>query len=87
MDVPALDRLKAVEALVEETGLDRGKADRYAAHARRNLLSRRRTLSISPDVTRLAWSQGPEGPSPCAAGGADLGGVFAVGDVAQLLQG
>ena len=61
VDVPALDRQKAAEALVQETGLDWGIADRYAAHARRNLLSLRRTLAHISAVTRPAWSQGAEG--------------------------
>src|SRR5262249_5646172 len=60
--VPLLDRRKATEALLDEAaGLPRETADRYAAHAHRNLLSLRRTLAINPRFERPSWSQGDEG--------------------------
>jgi hypothetical protein len=61
VQVPPLDRLKATDALIATAGLDRDVADRYAAHARRSLLSLRRTLAVSPAFMRPAWSQAPQG--------------------------
>lgn len=60
--VPRLDREKAIEALVDDTaGIPRDMADRYAGHARRNLLSLRRTLAVNPKFEKPPWSQGEEG--------------------------
>jgi hypothetical protein len=60
--VPLLDRVKATEALVDEAaGISREVADRYAGHARRNLLSLRRTLAINPKFKRPPWSQEEQG--------------------------
>ena len=59
--LPPLDRQKATDALIEAARLDRDVADRRATHARRNLLSLRRTLAVSPAFKRPAWSQGQEG--------------------------
>ena len=60
--VPLLDRAKATEALVDDAGgITRDVADRYAGHARRNLLSLRRTLAINPRFEKPPWSQGEEG--------------------------
>jgi hypothetical protein len=60
--VPLLDRQKATQALVDgAAGVGHDLADRYAGHARRNLLSLRRTLAINPKFERPRWSQGAEG--------------------------
>jgi hypothetical protein len=57
-----LDRGLATEALVDDAaGITRDAADRYAGHARRNLLSLRRALAINPRFERPPWSQGEEG--------------------------
>ena len=61
VQLPPLDRAEATDALIEATRLDREIADRHAAHARRNLISLRRTLAVSPAFKRPAWSQGQEG--------------------------
>lgn len=62
IEVPPLDRLAAAEALVAgPAGTERSVADRYAGHARRNLLSLRRTLAINPAFEKPAWSEGAEG--------------------------
>ena len=58
--VDPLDPLRAAEALIE-VGLDRETADKYAAHASRNLLSLRRTIAISPAFKKPSWSQAPGG--------------------------
>ena len=60
--VPLLDREKAIEALVDDAaGIPREVADRYAGHARRNLLSLRRTLAVNPKFEKPPWSQREEG--------------------------
>lgn len=59
--VGPLDELKASETLIKEAGLDREKANRYAAQAHRNLLSLRRTIAISPTFKKPSWSQAPAG--------------------------
>ena len=59
--VDPLDPLKAAEAIIETAGLNRETADKYAAHARRNLLSLRRTIAISPAFKKPSWSQAPDG--------------------------
>ena len=60
--VPLLDRGKATEALVDDAaGITRDIADRHAGHARRNLLSLRRTLAINPKFEKPQWSEGEEG--------------------------
>jgi len=61
VSVPALDRQKAADALMTDARINQDVADRHAAHARRNLLSLRRTLAVNPDFKRPAWSQGAEG--------------------------
>lgn len=53
--------MAAAEALVAAPGVERDVADRHAGHARRNLLSLRRTLAISPAFEKPPWSQGAEG--------------------------
>jgi hypothetical protein len=60
--VPLLDRAKAAEAIIDDAaGITRDVADRYAAHARRNLLSLRQTLAINPRFEKPPWSQGEQG--------------------------
>ena len=61
--VRPLDRLKAAEALTEAAGLhqNRDRAERYAEHARHNLLSLRRTIAVSPAFKRPMWSEPPQG--------------------------
>jgi hypothetical protein len=59
--VGPLDQLKATEALTQAAGLGRETSDKYAAHARRNLLSLRRTIAVSPAFKRPSWSQAAEG--------------------------
>lgn len=62
IEVPPLDRQEATEVLMADpVGIERDLADRYAGHARRNLLSLRRTLAINPAFERPSWSQGVEG--------------------------
>jgi hypothetical protein len=62
IEVPLLDRQAATEILVAEpVAIERGDADRYAAHARRNLLSLHRTLAINRTFAKPSWSQGAEG--------------------------
>jgi len=64
--VPLLDCVKAAEVLVTDAGATRDAADRYARHARRNLLSLRRTLAVNPRFEKPTWSQGEEGRSLAA---------------------
>jgi hypothetical protein len=61
--VRPLDQMKAAEALLKTAGfsLSREKADQYAEHASRNLLSLRRTIAVSPVFERPKWSRPPEG--------------------------
>ena len=59
--VPALDRLAAASALVEEEDLRWDTAGRYAAHARRSLKSFRRSAALADGVRRPPWSVGEEG--------------------------
>ena len=60
VEVPPLDRWKAAEALLEQdNALGRDAADRYAGHARRNLISFRRTIAVTPAVQRPPWAEGP----------------------------
>jgi hypothetical protein len=61
IEVPPLDRQKATEALMQDARVDRDVADKHGAHARRNLLSLRRTLAISSTLKRPTWSQALEG--------------------------
>ena len=62
VDVPALDRQRAAESLLAgHPALTRDRAERHAAHASRNLISFRRTIALSPQVKRPAWSQAPDG--------------------------
>ena len=62
IEVPSLDRQAATEVLVAApVGIEGDLANRYAGHARRNLLSLRRTLAINPAFERPSWSQGAEG--------------------------
>jgi hypothetical protein len=62
IEVPLLDRQAATEALIADpVGIERDRADRYAAHARRNLLSLRRTLAVNRAFEKPSWSQGAEG--------------------------
>jgi hypothetical protein len=61
VEVPSLNRWKAADALLEESGsLGRDVADRYAGHGRRNLISFRRTIAVMPSVKRPPWSEGPQ---------------------------
>ena len=60
--VPLLDRAKAAEAILDEAaGITRDVANRYAAHAHRNLLSLRRTLAVNPRFAKPPWSEGEQG--------------------------
>ena len=60
--VPLLDRAKAAEAILGgAAGVTRDVANRYAAHAHRNLLSLRRTLAVNPRLARPPWSEGEQG--------------------------
>jgi hypothetical protein len=60
--VPLLDRALAAEAILDEAaGINRDLANRYAAHARRNLLSLCRTLAVNPRFARPPWSEGEQG--------------------------
>jgi hypothetical protein len=60
--VPLLDRVKAAEAILDETAaINRDVANRYAAYAQRNLLSLRRTLAANPRLARPPWSEGEQG--------------------------
>jgi hypothetical protein len=62
IEVPSLDRQAAKEILAAApVGIEGDLADRYAGHARRNLLSLRRTLAINPAFERPSWSQAAEG--------------------------
>jgi hypothetical protein len=62
IEIPLLDRQAATEVLVADpVGVERDQADRWAAHARRNLLSLRRTLAINLTFEKPSWSQGAEG--------------------------
>ena len=62
IEVPLLDRQKATEVLVAEpVGIERDVADRHAGHARRNLLSLRRTLAINSAFEKPSWSQDAQG--------------------------
>lgn len=58
--VAPLDRDAARTAL-ESVGLKADFADKYARHARRNLISLRRTLAINPALKKPAWSNGTDG--------------------------
>jgi hypothetical protein len=62
VEVPLLDRQTAAEALLAgHPALGRTRADRYAVHASRNLISFRRTIAVTPSVKKPTWSQGQEG--------------------------
>jgi hypothetical protein len=62
VDVPALDRLAGAEAFLRERpDLGRTRADRYAAHASRNVISFRRTIARIPTMKSPPWAQGEEG--------------------------
>ncbi|HEX8207396.1 MAG TPA: helix-turn-helix domain-containing protein [Solirubrobacteraceae bacterium] len=52
------DRHAAAEAL-EQAGLDRDRADRLAALARRNMAALVRSLARDPNLARPPWSGGP----------------------------
>jgi len=60
--VPALDHQAAAEAfLSDQPGPGRTRAGRYAAHARRNMISFRRTIARIPTIKKPSWAQGEEG--------------------------
>lgn len=60
--VQALDRQAAAEAfLSEQPALGRTRAERYAAHASRNMISFRRAIARIPTVKKPPWAQGAEG--------------------------
>jgi hypothetical protein len=59
--VPKLDRLAAASALVGEDGMDWKAAGAHAAHARRSLLSFRRSIALATVVRKPAWSEGEQG--------------------------
>ena len=59
IELPPIGREQAREAL-ETVGLVRDTADQYAVHARRNLLSLRRVIGISPNLRRPGWSEPPD---------------------------
>ncbi len=62
MAVPALDRQAAAEAfLSDQPALGRTRADRYAAHASRNVISFRRTSARIPTMKKPSWAQGEQG--------------------------
>jgi len=72
VEVPPLDRWKAAEALLaQDNALSRDAADRYAGHARRNLISFRRTIAVTPAVQRPPWAEGPAvtAEGPCTSAG------------------
>lgn len=57
--LPRIGRSEAREALAA-AGASSDKADRYAAAARRSLLSLRRRISLHPGTARPVWAQGEE---------------------------
>jgi len=59
--VPKLDRLAAASALVGEDGMSWEAAGAHAAHARRSLLSFRRSIALATDVRKPPWSEGEQG--------------------------
>lgn len=59
--VPELDRLAAASALVGEDGMSWEEAGAHAAHARRSLLSFRRSIASPTDARKPAWSEGEQG--------------------------
>lgn len=61
IDLPPIDREAARDAFRRaEPRLDLADADKRAAHARRSLVSLRRSLSISPVRQRPSWAKGNE---------------------------
>ena len=62
VEVPALDRQAAAEAFLrEQPALGRTWAERYTAHASRNVISFRRTIAHIPTMKKPPWAQGEEG--------------------------
>jgi len=60
--VPALDRQAAAEAFLSgRPALGRTRADRYAGHASRNVISFRRTIARIPTVKKPSWAHGEQG--------------------------
>lgn len=60
IELPPIDREEAREVLRRcDPPLDMEEADRYAAHARRSLVSFRRSRAINPAYKSPAWAQRP----------------------------
>jgi tetratricopeptide (TPR) repeat protein len=59
--IPPIAPRTAAEDVIRTAGLDPITAERYAIHARRSLLSLRRTIAVSPALQSPAWARPPEG--------------------------